>query len=286
MVCTREKTEEESEPAPDDDSDWDTEEEDEEEEEKVHPGYFRRFCSGLNACVILIFATFGAVLLCLLYIIGSIILWCVGICMIFKWCETNWNRKDDDIPEAMPGQEHGHHWERAWELATLRNHGVREDGSQAHFHVVPFLKSKTGVDMKHLTRLTKARDEKTKSEEELADVDRKLPAARIDLRHLSDMVKRRADKKRKAGSTSAKPGTSSGSGGVATERGGASGVAVPSSRGGVAGVSHSQAPEGLVVDDIENTTAVDIDEGVGSEEETHAPIDGSFSNEIKTEIGC
>lgn len=229
----------------------------------MHPGYFRRFCSGVQTSVVLIFATLAAVLLCLSYIIGAIILWCVGIRMIFAWCRANWKRKDNAMPEAMPGQEYGDHWERAWELATLRNHGVREDGSQAHFHVVPFLKSKTGVDMQHLTRLTKARDPKTKSDKELMDVDGNLPAARIDLGHLSDMVNQRAQKKRKALLQSAKPEANSSSG-----------------AGG--GGSHTQVPR-LVPSLGVRTAGAGVTGGVVEEKTSDPTIRGSVGDQVKSE---
>lgn len=90
----------------------------------------------------------------------------------------------DSIPEVVPGQEGGNHWENAWDLANLRNHGIREDCKHPHFYVVPFLKSKTGLDMPHLARLTKSRDEKLKSERELVEVDRELAHALIDVEYL------------------------------------------------------------------------------------------------------
>lgn len=131
----------------------------------------------------LLVAVVCATLLCLSYIVGSFILWVLGIGMLLgklgaelrKWWVEIWKKNQSEqrgvlIPDAMPGQEDGDHWERAWELAKLRNHGVREDRGQAHFHVVPFLKSLTGLDTQHLAKLTKERDERSKFEKELIEV--------------------------------------------------------------------------------------------------------------------
>lgn len=161
-------------------------------EKKQHPGYFRHLLFVMSKFGALAVAMLVASVLCFLYIVGTIILWFVGIFGIFDWVASNWKESQENIPKAMPGQEHGDHWKRAWELASLRNHGVSEGRNRGHFNVVPFLKSKTGLDMQHLMRLTKARDAKSKSEEELIEVDRKLPDAHIDLKHLSDMITKRA----------------------------------------------------------------------------------------------
>lgn len=148
------------------------------EEQPAGPGYFWRFLFFFGSFVLLIVMTVCAVILCLSYIVGSFILWILGIWMLvseqfvvlIKWImergrEDAPNAHVPDIPDAMPGQEGGIHWQRAWELATLRNGGV-----QGHFHVGPFLKSKKGLDMQHLARLVKDRDAKSKFEEELIKV--------------------------------------------------------------------------------------------------------------------
>lgn len=169
----------------------------EEDDEKLPPGYFWALVSGMQAFVLMLFATVGASVLCFTYILGSMILWVLGICRISVWLKDNWGVRDKNIPESMPGQENTDHWERAWELACLRNNGVRDKGTQAHFHIVPLLKSKAGLDMQHLAQLSKTRDPKSKSEQELAEVDRNLPDARIDLEHLLRLVRLRADQRRK-----------------------------------------------------------------------------------------
>lgn len=166
--------------------------EDEKEKEKKDPGYFWALLSGIHTSMILVVAIGGASLLCLTYIIGSVLLWILGICRVCMWFGKNWTANDENIPDAMPGQETTDHWKNAWELARLRNDGISEEGGQANFHVVPLLKTKTGLDMQHLARLSKARDAKSKSERELVEVDHNLPDARIDLEHLRLMVKSRA----------------------------------------------------------------------------------------------
>lgn len=148
-----------------------------------HLGYVLRLMSAAKSLCGLLLATVCAILLCLSYIMGSFVLWVLGIGMLFgklgaelrKWRAEIWKTDESEqrgalIPDAMPGQEDGDHWERAYELAMLRNHGVREDCGQAHFHVVPFLKSLTGLDTQHLAQLTKERDERSKFEKELIEV--------------------------------------------------------------------------------------------------------------------
>lgn len=196
LVCIREKEDGEIARTSDNDNsdeDCPSDEEDDKEDCRPHRGYFRRLLRATKSSVYLLASSFLAILLCLLYIIGSILLWFIGIWGVIDWVLKNWKEKKSDIPEAMPGQEQGgDHWKRAWQLTTLRNHGAREDRGQEHFHVLPFLKSKTGVNVQHLARLTKTRDEKSKSEEELIEVDRKLAGARIDLDGLSENIKFRA----------------------------------------------------------------------------------------------
>lgn len=203
LVCTRglsalEKTKEQNE----EDMGNETDEEDDDKEKELE--FLERVESIAKQFAAFVFAPVGASVLYLLYVVGTIFLWGVGFVGIFKWVISTWKKRDrnNNIPEAMPGQELGEHWERAWELASLRNHGVREDRGQAHFNVVPFLKSQTGLDMQHLMRLAKARDAKSKSEQELIAVDRMLPDARIDLEYLSDMIKERANPKTEGGPSS------------------------------------------------------------------------------------
>ncbi|CAM9206508.1 unnamed protein product [Ectocarpus fasciculatus] len=179
----------------DDDDDDDDGDDVDDGKEKPRPGYFRRFLSGIKSLCYLLIAMVGASFLCLLYIFATTILWAVGIWMIVIWVYSNWEEKKGNVPEAMPGQEDGHHWIRAWELASLRNQGVRANRGQAHFHVVPLLKSKTGLDMQHLAQLTKNRDDKSNSEAKLIEVDQKLPYFAIDLGHLQALAKERTEKK-------------------------------------------------------------------------------------------
>eukprot|EP00903_Cladosiphon_okamuranus_P014652 g13586.t1 len=175
------------------------------DDEKPSPGYFWALFSGIKAIGGLLFGIMGASALCFTYILCSILLWALGQFMVGKWLVDNWGEPEENIPEAMAGQEKTCHWKRAWELACLRNNGVREEDAQANFHVVPLLKSKTGLDMQHLARLSNARDAKSTSEKELMEVDRKLPDARIDLEHLLQMVKSRADQRRKDPTSNATP---------------------------------------------------------------------------------
>ncbi|CAM9807163.1 unnamed protein product [Ectocarpus sp. 6 AP-2014] len=209
-------------------------EEEEEMKEKVHPGYFRRIFITFLWSAVLVVATAVAAILCALYILFSIVLWFVGLHMIYKWVRTNWTPKSNDRPSAMPGQEEGDHWQRAWDLVSLRNHGVREDFDQAHFNVLPFLKSKTGLDRQHLAWLTKARDDKSKSEEDLIDGDRELPGARIDMEHL---------RKEAAGRNNVDGGKDSGDGGETKEGGGSGGAASLVDNGGAVGGGGAPSPE-------------------------------------------
>ncbi|CBN74319.1 Transient Receptor Potential Channel. Partial sequence [Ectocarpus siliculosus] len=205
-------------------------EEEEEMKEKVHPGYFRRIFITFLWSAVLVVATAVAAILCALYILFSVVLWFVGLHMIYKWVRTNWTPESNDRPRAMPGQEEGDHWQRAWDLVSLRNHGVREDFDQAHFNVLPFLKSKTGLDRQHLAWLTKARDDKAKSEEDLIDGDRELPGARIDMEHL---------RKEAVGRNNGDGGKDSGDGGETKEAvgsgGGGGGAPSPEVQGGAVG---------------------------------------------------
>lgn len=115
-----------------------------------------------------------------------------GVFRLSWWLKENWGKTvEENIPEAMAGQEKGSHWKIAWDLANLRNHGISADCKLPHFNVIPFLKSKTGLDMRHLARLTISRDETSKVEEELVEVDRELACAPLDLEHLSRRAERR-----------------------------------------------------------------------------------------------
>lgn len=159
------------------------------EENNSSPGYVRELASVVCALLIMIVAMAFATMFCLLYIFGAIILWIMGAFRLLVWLWNNCSQnRDDKNPEAMPGQEGGSHWVNAWKLANLRNHGIREDREHPHFYVVPFLKSKTGLDMQHLARMANIRDEKSNSEKELVEVDRELADARIDIRHLSSLL--------------------------------------------------------------------------------------------------
>ncbi|CBN74318.1 Ankyrin Repeat Transient Receptor Potential Channel [Ectocarpus siliculosus] len=166
------------------------------DKEKPHLGYFRRFLSGIKSMCSLLVAMVAASFLCLLYIFATMILWAVGIWMVVTWVYSNWDKKNGDMPEPMPGQEDGHHWKRAWELASLRNQGARANRGQAHFHIAPLLKSKTGLDMQHLAQLTKNRHDESNSEAKLIEVDQKLPYFAIDLGHLQKLAKEKTEKKR------------------------------------------------------------------------------------------
>lgn len=210
------------------------------------PGYFRALGSGTKGFFYLLLAIVGALVLCFFYILGSVLLWIIGMCRIFRWMVDIWKEDKDNIPEAMPGQENGDHWKRAWELARRRNNGVREHGGRPHFHVVPLLKSRTGLDTQHLARLINARDTKSKSKEELIRVDRNLPDARIDLEHLLLKTKSRAEQRWKDSNintaAAAQPpvastlGGNGGSGGGSTEdEGGGSGGGGVGETNGVGG---------------------------------------------------
>ncbi|CAM9266687.1 unnamed protein product [Ectocarpus sp. 4 AP-2014] len=199
-----------------DDPNHGREKEEKEVKEKSHPGYFRRLLIAVFWSAVLVVATAVAAFLCALYIFLSVVLWLVGLHMIYKWVQKNWTRNTDDIPGALAGQEDGDHWQRAWELVSLRNHGVRGDFDNAHFNVLPFLKSKTGLDRQHLAWLTKARYDKSKCEKELTDVDRELPGVHIDLDYLRKKGTPRPDQ-----GNSQVAGGNNGDGGEAKEGGGA-----------------------------------------------------------------
>ncbi|CAM9931417.1 unnamed protein product, partial [Ectocarpus sp. 13 AM-2016] len=224
-------------------------EEEEEMKETVHPGYFRRILMTFLWSAVLVVATAVAAILCASYIFLSVVLWFVGLHMIFKWVRTNWTPKRKGRPTAMPGQEEGDHWQRAWDLVSLRNHGVREDFDQAHFNVLPFLKSKTGLDRQHLAWLTKARDDKSKSEEDLIDGDRELPGACIDMDNLL---------KKAAGGNNGDGGENSGAGGETKEGGGSGGTASPAANGGAVGGDDAASPAvngGAVGDGVSGATS-------------------------------
>ncbi|CAM9154356.1 unnamed protein product [Ectocarpus fasciculatus] len=272
--------------------------EEEEVNEKVHPGYFRRLVITVLWSAVLVGATVLAAILCALYIFLSVILWFVGLHMIYKWVRKNWTKNTDDIPGALAGQEDGEHWQRAWELVSLRNHGIREDFDQAHFNVLPFLKSKTGLDRQHLTWLTKAQDTKSKCEKELTDVDRELPGARIDLDYLRNKgapkIEMRPDQgtsqaaggnnggeAKEGGSgdgaaSSAENGGAGGGGGdvsdattAAAVAGGAHGGATPACAGAPAStpfhsIAASAESGGPTVDDTSKAATLDVDEATGS----------------------
>eukprot|EP00903_Cladosiphon_okamuranus_P014655 g13588.t2 len=162
-------------------------------------GYFREplgYCRGLLwmgiAFGVLVFATACASVFCFLYIIASVILWVSGIVHLGCWLNKEWQKENTElVPESMPGLDGGNHWENAWDLANLRNHGIREDCKHPHFNPVPFLKSKTGFDSSHLARLTKSRDEKLESERDLVEIDKELAHGPIDL----EFLKWRAEKR-------------------------------------------------------------------------------------------
>ncbi|CAM9266991.1 unnamed protein product [Ectocarpus sp. 4 AP-2014] len=246
-------------------------EEEEEMKEKVHPGYFRRIFFTFLWSAVLVVATAVAAILCAFYIFLSVALWFVGLHMIYKWVRTNWTPKRNDHPTAMPGQEEGDHWQRAWNLVNLRNHGVREDFDQAHFNVLPFLKSKTGLNRQHLAWLTKARDDKSKSEEDLIDGDRELPGARIDMDHLRKKAAR--GNNGEGEEDHGDGGEDSGAGGETKERGGSGGAASPAANGGAVGGNGDPCPAvngGAVGDDASGATST-TPAGCGSANEGTTP---------------
>lgn len=150
------------------------------------PGYFYKLLLAVSALVALVVTTVVATLLCFFYIFGSVILWSCGFCRLFGLL---YKRREGQpkkmIPEAMAGQEGGKLWERAWDLANKGNHGIRRGCHHPNFHVVPFLKSKTGLDIHNLVRMTSIKDEKLESHKQLVQVDRELAHAAIDLKYLS-----------------------------------------------------------------------------------------------------
>lgn len=268
------------------------------------PGYFVRLWKVVCSLLFLVLVTAGATVLCLLYVIGSILLWVCGICCIPLWVERNWKETireklsgetpatmpgqdspkampGQEIPEAMPGQEIGDAWERAYELVKLRNHGVREDRGQTHFHVVPFLKSKTGLNMQHLMSLTKSRDERLKSELELSKVDGRLPAARISLRHLSDRAKSRAESNVQGEATDVRSHTSTRADGrVGGTDGGESGTddsngARNGGRAGAGAACPAEAVEDVSRGVYDRDSGRDDDASKPEEAEAKVPNDGS-----------
>lgn len=125
----------------------------------------------------------------------------LGYWLIENWREENNERNNEYIPAAMPGQDGGHHWKNAWDLANVRNHGIREDCKHPHFYAIPFLRSKTGFETSHLARLTKSRDEKLKSERDLVEIDKELAHAPIEL----EFLKWRAENRTNIAGSNGKP---------------------------------------------------------------------------------
>ncbi|CAB1107646.1 unnamed protein product [Ectocarpus sp. CCAP 1310/34] len=123
--------------------------------------------SGIRSMFSLLIAMVAASFLCVLYVFATMILWAVGIWMIVTW----------GLGACQPAESR-----------------ARANRAQAHFRVAPLLKSKTGLDMKHLAQLTKNRDDESNSEAKLIEVDQKLPYFAIDLGHLQALAKERTEK--------------------------------------------------------------------------------------------
>lgn len=157
-------------------------------------GYFQRLILYVELCGKFLAATLGGSVLICLYILGTFVLWFHGMYKIFEWSNEMHRSiyKISDRLDPVPGQEHGDTWQKACKLARLKNHGAHD---QAHFNVVPFLKSSKGIDVQHLVRLTKSRDAKSQSDQELVGVDRQLPETHIALRHLLQRVEQGAEKR-------------------------------------------------------------------------------------------
>lgn len=207
-------------------------------------------------------------MLCLVYILGTFVLWILGIYRICEWMELNWKKRGGNTPEAMPGQEHGGTWHRAWVLARLRNHGVH---GQAQFNGVPFLKSRTGIDVQHLAWLTKARDAKSKSVQELIEADRQLPETHIDLGHLLERVKRRAEKQKDPDTSPILAG-SVGRNREASENGSHSAGAPTGSLASSGFCCCCCDAEGSSLVRAEDSRQACSQDGGGEEENAHAPI--------------
>ena len=287
-------------------------------EDSVARGYLRELESAVCVLGLLVVASLVAAMLCFSYIVGSFILWGSGHYRLLEWLQNNWGKEsDDNTPEAMAGQESGKHWENAWALANLRNHGIRENSKHPHFYVVPFLKSKTGLDMQHLARLTSSRDGKSKSEKELVEVDRELAHAPIDLEYLSWKAEKRREGKT-GGSNAREGGTGGGyddvangkaememmmeianrlvakkraeirtrcRGSSAPERGGE--VKEVSCTSGEAAASHSNgvASDGVDLDGMGSVTDdVDVDEEMRRGNDEDDPVQYSAGQEVKSEI--
>ena len=160
----------------------------------VHRGYLGRLLSAMLSCVFLLVATGPALVLCFLYVLGTFVLWALGIYRIIgKWMRLSLNERGRKTPEAMPGLADGCTWDRAWEFASRWNHGVSEIRGYAHFNVAQFLKSNTGMNLHHLASVVKARDAKSKSEKEGIEADcNSLDSV---LEHLFERINRRAKMK-------------------------------------------------------------------------------------------
>eukprot|EP00903_Cladosiphon_okamuranus_P014650 g13585.t1 len=210
--------------------------------------------------------------------------------------------KVEDAPEAMPGQEQGDHWKNAWNLAKSRNHGFRVDCEHPHFNVVPFLESKTGLSMQHLGRQTKLHDDKTKSEEELVEVDRELADAPIDFKYLSRKVEKRRNG-RGCGGSFGGGGGGGGGGGVRghDKEGDDSGALGGKLMEAVKNLQHlwregkkederrrnarfKDSGESKHVGNAGADDGGDADEGPDGREDTCAPMHGSAVNETESEI--
>lgn len=87
-------------------------------------------------------------------------------------------RRQLDCPTAMPGQERGGHWEHAWEVVRAGNHRIRQVSESAHFHILPLLKSTTGLDMERLVMVIKHRNAKSDKDcKECRDMDKRATQA-------------------------------------------------------------------------------------------------------------
>lgn len=135
--------------------DDESDDEGEDRENQLDTGRAWASLVAIKKVALLAVAVVCASALCFLYIIGTVLLWFVGIIGIFRICAreaSNSKMVDGNIPKAMPGQEHGDHLKRAWELVNMRNCTSLENRDQMHFNVGSFLTGISGLNKEDLVR--------------------------------------------------------------------------------------------------------------------------------------
>lgn len=138
----------------------------------ARPGYFRAMCIVIMHILAWIGASGFAVVMCVACLIGSFILWVRGLCEVEVWRrrrsvskhkpQSHYGKRD--CPTAMAGQEDGNHWRDAWrKVAETQDYGIQRERESIHFNVDSLLKSTTGLDLEHISRVVKRRHQHWRS---------------------------------------------------------------------------------------------------------------------------